>query len=79
MKREQLHRVYLRCACRNLTGTLAFFLAFPERTSFCYDSSSKERLAVKVVPMVMPYRELQKDLTPERLGAGYYLDTGPPY
>jgi len=29
--------------------------------------------------MVMPYRELQKDLTPERLGAGYYLDTGPPF
>ena len=57
---------------------VAFFLAFPERTSFCYDSSSKERLAVKVVPMVIPCRELQKDLTPERLGAGFYLDTGPP-
>lgn len=55
------------------------FLAFPERTSFCYDSSSKDRLAVKVVPMVMPYREGQKDLMPGRLGAGYYLDTGPPY
>ena len=56
-----------------------FFRAFPERTSFCYDSSSKDRLAVKVVPMVMPYREGQKDLMPGRLGAGYYLDTGPPY
>ena len=78
MKRKQLHWVYLCSACHNLTGTLAFFLAFPERTSFCYDSSSKERLAVRVVPMVMPYRERQKDLMPGTLGAGYYLDTGPP-
>jgi len=78
MKREQLHWVYLRCPFRDQDGMVAFFLAFPERTSFCYDSSSKERLAVKVVPMVIPCRELQKDLTPERLGAGFYLDTGPP-
>ena len=71
--------MYLRCACRNIAGTLAFILAFPERTSFCYDSSSKDRPAVKVVPMVMPYREGQKNLMPGRLGVGYYLDTGPPY
>ena len=78
MKREQVHWVYLRSPGCNVAGTIAFSASFPKRTFFCYDGSPKERLAVKVVPMVTSYRENQEDLTPGRLGPGHHLDTGPP-
>ena len=78
MKRDALLWVYRRSADHNPTGTLAFFLVFPKRTFLRYDSSPNERLAARVVPMVTPYHERQKDLTPGRLGLGYYFDAGPP-
>lgn len=39
MESEELRRTYLHFMHRELIDTIALFVAFPERTSFCYDSS----------------------------------------
>jgi hypothetical protein len=55
-----------------------YFAAFPKRRFLRYDSRLKERLAVKVVPMVTLYRECLQTLALGSLDLGDYLDVGPP-